>query len=133
MTDYIKLHQQLENVILAQEMWATIPKKNVYLNAWQQAKIVDTPSCGTIACFGGWCALYPAFRAKGVYIDPLGGMPMLDKEDNTLVAEEVARELFGDYDLFDHAYNSINTNNHHGEVSRRLRARRNVLEKALLN
>jgi hypothetical protein len=127
MTDYIKIYQHLENVILAQEMWATVPVENVQLNNWQTTDVVDTPNCGTIACFGGWCALYPAFRAKGVYVGPSMGMPEIDNGTRIIIGTGVAQELFGDYDLFSCA-RGLDSGTDHEIVSRRLSVQRERLE-----
>jgi hypothetical protein len=69
----IKVTQQQKlNQLSAKEMWLTVPTENVSWNLgdWREDNHFNyknsPPSCGTIACFGGWCAWWPYFRAQGV-------------------------------------------------------------------
>lgn len=69
--------EQRKNVRIFLERWATIPPENVYpeLNDWQKGRVRQKPTCGTIACAGGWMALMPEFQAMGIRPDPHSGAP----------------------------------------------------------
>lgn len=67
--------QQRNNALEALHvMWPSVPKKNVYkkLLNWRQRTTLNgehddyyaAPTCGTVACFGGWCEWWPNFRAQ---------------------------------------------------------------------
>jgi hypothetical protein len=59
-----------------------IPKKRIDLDGWQQnslpgdddsaAENASQIKCGTIACAGGWLALYPPFQELGLHPDATG-------------------------------------------------------------
>ena len=88
--------QQRDNALDAlNNMWPSVPPENVYpgLNAW--VRDAGQPNCGTVACFGGWCAWWPAFRDQGVVASASSGAP-------TILGRHfgVASDLFGNYDLF---------------------------------
>lgn len=59
--------QQYENLNEALKMWATVPPENVSRNLchWREKgdPLLEPPTCNTVACFGGWCAWWPAFMA----------------------------------------------------------------------
>lgn len=92
----MKTPQQIENIHEALRMWATVPPENVAgsLGAWSNSG--GRPHCDTHACFGGWCAWWPAFRAIGVRADPVGR-----PQTRNSWGHEVASELFGDDCAFD--------------------------------
>lgn len=101
----MKTEQQIKNLEEAlYVMWPSVPEANVAvaLKYWQEKPwtehcTADTKAtCGTIACFGGWVALYPYFQAQGVFPNPVNGAPMMPP----LAGSEVAEFLFGDADLF---------------------------------
>lgn len=99
--------QQLANIDLAERLWRERVAPNQViggLHTW-----VETPDCGSAACFGGWIARFPEFREMGVRrlkeIDPddyfgvvYGEAPAFDK-DNWGVRASIA--LFGDASLFE--------------------------------
>ncbi len=99
--------QQIENIREAIKMWETVPPENVAprLGFWRDgfgdphAGQKKPPTCGTVACFGGWLAWWPAFRAQGVEAWD-GGAPYLTWASQPW-AYMVSRELFGDDDMFD--------------------------------
>lgn len=77
-----RLEFWIANLKSAREMWLSIPPENVYpkLLNWRlkkrgrsQAHRLD---CNTVACFGGWCAWWPPFRALGVRPNCFG-MPIV--------------------------------------------------------
>ena len=77
--------QQRDNQLSAREMWLTVPEINVtpQLMRFRELDPRQTednrhlaPDCGTVACFGGWCAWWPPFRAQGVYTD-VEGIPRI--------------------------------------------------------
>ena len=92
--------QQIKNIEEAIVMWATIPPENVYpgLDDWRDfSKEIhaDKVTCNTIACFGGWCCHWPAFKAQGLKAERDGRPRLLD-----LSGSSVADWLFGDIDMF---------------------------------
>lgn len=103
MKQKIKVTQkQRDNLLEALNvMWPSVPPENVFpaLAAFRSGdKFKAKPTCGTVACFGGWCAWWPSFRAQGVRVNPDNvGAPMMG---NSYWAAEVAEKLFGDYGLF---------------------------------
>jgi hypothetical protein len=87
-------------------MWKTIPPENVsyQLETWRldnnSGQPDVPPTCNTIACFGGWCAWWPAFRQQGVksFFD---GSPSFRVDlDNYDMPYKVSQVLFGDRRLF---------------------------------
>lgn len=72
----------ISNLKVARARWLTIPPANVYpdLSGWNAAKhpVDYVPTCGSVACFGGWVALMPEFNALGVYPDTGNGAPLID-------------------------------------------------------
>lgn len=59
-------------------MWPSVPPENVYprLGFWRKGDATRPATCGTVACFGGWCALWPPFKAQGIAASSLG-MPIV--------------------------------------------------------
>jgi len=48
-------------------MWPSVPEANVvhYLSTWRgKEPAMQVPTCGTTACFGGWCEWWPPFRKQ---------------------------------------------------------------------
>lgn len=91
--------QQRDNALDAlHNMWPSVPPENVFpdLGDWRDAESDAKPSCKTVACFGGWCAWWPAFRRQGVRTfasgapRPIGGG----------FSSDVALRLFGSAGLF---------------------------------
>jgi hypothetical protein len=94
--------QQIDNIREAIKMWETVPPENVYpeLGDWRDGLaggLSRRPTCKTVACFGGWCAHWPKFRAQGLRADYWLGAPKLR---NTKEPFEVADIIFGDAGLF---------------------------------
>ena len=91
-------------------MWPSVPVDNVApaLRFWRDDHSCYGPNgsphrgadCGTVACFGGWCALYPKFRDQGV-TDSCSGAPMVVEGGRVVGAAAVAHFLFGDASLFE--------------------------------
>lgn len=123
--------QQRDNLLDAMNnMWPSIPPENVTekLSRWlHRISIEDgttSPTCETIACFGGWCAWWPAFRAQGVHADWRGApqMPGI----NTIESNEsaVCQHLFGYPNLFNmrghESGDSAFKGNDHALVTRRM-------------
>jgi hypothetical protein len=91
--------QQRANTLEALNvMWPSVPEKNVYpsLADWRRGESNARPTCGTVACFGGWCAWWPGFRAQGIR-PAYGGAPTSDAGGFSTDASE---HLFGDEWLF---------------------------------
>lgn len=91
--------QQRDNAIEALTvMWPTVPKENVApgLLTWRMdnrdtdsiIQELNPPTCGSIACFGGWCQWWPSFRQQ---YDQKYYWSMFT----------TARQLFGDGSLFE--------------------------------
>ena len=90
--------QQRANAIEARDvMWPSVPPENVEpaLAAWRRHGS-GKPSCGTVACFGGWCAWWPGFRAQGVRADELGAPTF----GNSAMPSEASCQLFGLSEMF---------------------------------
>lgn len=89
MSKIVQTAQQRANTLEALNvMWPSIRPVEVTkkLEGWR---------CGSTACFGGWCAVWPKFQAQG--LSPgAEGIPMLDGAIN-VDADDV---LFGDRNLF---------------------------------
>jgi len=72
----IQTKQQRENTLEALNvMWPSVPAKNVVerLKRWRDdADPEAAPDCGSIACFGGWCAWWPSFVSQGITVSMLG-------------------------------------------------------------
>ena len=93
--------RQRANALEARDvMWPSVPAENVtsLLSQWRLDAADEAPTCGTVACFGGWCAWWPHFQAQGIQSDHLTGAPRLNGEWGTsMLASE---RLFGDSTLF---------------------------------
>ena len=93
--------RQRKNLIEAKRMWLTVPEKNVVrgLSLWRSLYDKNrhlAPDCKTIACFGGWCAWWPAFRKQGIIASRTGG-PVFAFGKKSKGVSEV---LFGGESLF---------------------------------
>lgn len=83
-------------------MLPSIPEANIIprLEEWRRDPGPKTqwnifpPTCGTLACFGGWCLWWPRFRKQGLSVGYAGG-PIVPYEMVT-----AAEKLFGDPDIF---------------------------------
>ena len=61
--------QQRDNALLMlNKYWPSVPEANVVpqLATWRHDSARRKPTCKTVACFGGWDAVVPEFRAQGV-------------------------------------------------------------------
>lgn len=113
--------QQRDNALEALNvMWPSVPSKNVVrgLQTWREDDEGAAPDCGTVACFGGWCAWWPTFRRQGVRTNSYGAPTHRRLLD-------VSEFLFGDGDLFNvrsfHRADWIFNGTDHALVSNRLR------------
>ena len=82
-------------------MWPSVPPENVYpgLEDWRKFEGVTPPDCGTVCCFGGWCAWWPPFNKQGVQADPDGCCyPTTQDNGNALKASTL---LFGNPFMFE--------------------------------
>lgn len=95
-------------------MWPSVPPENVakHLGYWRDWAFKEKPHCGTIACFGGWCAWWPSFRAQGVRADIEDGGPRIPRGYGAVVS----KRLFGHYDLF-RIRGAIDIDDNHKSVS----------------
>jgi hypothetical protein len=68
-----KTEQQMQNLREALVWWQTVPEANVYpgLLNWSKDDSTET-NCGTVACFGGWCARWPGLVAQGLNLQANG-------------------------------------------------------------
>ncbi len=114
--------QQRDNALDAlNNMWPSVPPENVaiQLRKWREDDTATMPDCGTVACFGGWCAWWPAFRAQGVVAVGPGAPSHFPSGDS------VAHVLFGDYRIFyrryHHESDSMFKGTDHELVTRRLK------------
>jgi hypothetical protein len=79
MSKIIQTPQQRANTLEALNvMWPSVPPANVYkaLLDWRGGTepTFEPPTCGSVACFGGWCEWWPPFR-KQLRLEPNhGGM-----------------------------------------------------------
>lgn len=99
---------QRANALEARDrMWPEVEAKMVNLESWRSegpdADYSKRPDCGSTACFGGWVAWWPAFRAQGVTASPDTGEPMMGDPDESFPSI-VAEKLFGDRELFKSSY-----------------------------
>lgn len=88
--------QQRDNAVEALTvMWPSVPPENVSprLEMYRDSLKMD---CGSHACFGGWCAVYPTFVGQGLHFGRYG-LPAIGDE---LGGEPCADALFGDDLLF---------------------------------
>jgi hypothetical protein len=93
--------QQRANAVEALEvMWPSVPPENVirHLNHWREDAKGTPPTCGTVACFGGWCAWWPSFMNQGVKAAS-GGAPISPSQ--AAGQRHAEQFLFGDPEMFD--------------------------------
>lgn len=121
--------QQRDNALFARDvMWPSIPDENIIakLSTWRRRRNNGDPNdygfvvprkvdCKTVACFGGWIAANPYFKAQGVRADSEGAPVMGGRAS-------VAQALFGDSALGLFATNTTGTRSDRDEVTRRLTA-----------
>lgn len=91
--------QQRANALEALKvMWPSVPDENVYreLAWWRAGASHGAPDCGTVACFGGWCAWWPAFQAQGI-VAHASGAPSTPSGSGTFGTSQF---LFGQEDMF---------------------------------
>ena len=95
---------QRDNAISAKEMWNSVPEKNVMpdLDTWRHFTMGESvvPTCNTIACFGGWCAVWPPFQDQGVQPSRFGSPTIYNNNNNQREAYGVDTMLFGVGGLF---------------------------------
>jgi hypothetical protein len=104
MTTENNLQRWLANLAAAQAMMEKLPEEKLNLRSFRDPFGVEgestnfskPPECGTICCFGGWCAWEPASMALGVRAEPSLGCPELDFDVNA----SVSMFLFGDGEMF---------------------------------
>lgn len=113
--------QQRANALEALNvMWPSVPPKNVSprLRNFTENENDET-NCGTVACFGGWCARWPNFIAQGG-AGTSCGYPVLN--DGAGYVNAMAIKLFGvsAWPLFD-AREGHEDGTDHQIVSKRLR------------
>ncbi len=85
---------QRNNTLYAlHEMWPGVAPDKVVekLSTWRRGG-----GCGTTACFGGWVAVDPYFKAQGIWAN-LGGAPMEPDVSRDRYADNL---LFGDDNIF---------------------------------
>lgn len=107
MKRYQITQRQMDNLHEALKMWDTIPEQNVAykLGYWRSGgpslpPRYTEPTCGTVACFGGWCAWWPAFREQGVRANDSGAPQICNDKGTEVAGYDVARVLFGHSTLF---------------------------------
>lgn len=118
--------QQRKNTVEALEvMWPSVPAENVVagLIDWNEDDTGEMPTCKTLACFGGWCAWWPAFRRQGIRVSINGSPVVIHNIAGKFVL--AAYYLFGDSDIFDvrgHHHADLDTNamSDHAVVTNRL-------------
>lgn len=123
----IQTQQQRDNTLDAlNNMWPSVPEENVALRLsfWRESRSrAKKPDCNTIACFGGWCAVWPAFQTQGVSVHPAYGSPTTP--GNIYFPHEVAKALFGDVSIFNsrglHLADDNFTGSDHALVTNRLK------------
>jgi hypothetical protein len=96
--------QQRDNALEALNvMWPSVPPRSVDLGKWRDEDSPrlrnKPPTCGSIACFGGWCAWWPSFRAQGVRTSSYGA-PKMKGSPEWSGADDASSFLFGDRFLF---------------------------------
>lgn len=112
-----RIERQIENCLVAKAMMDSLPDSAILprLDDWANWEMRDEGphACGAAACFGGWVAVHPYFKALGV-IRWRDGSPMLQGR-----CLSVGETLFGVGGMFCGNYS-------HGlsdreEIDRRLR------------
>lgn len=117
--------RQRANAVEARNvMWPSVPPENVanWLSSWRLDSTSEVPTCGTVACFGGWCAWWPSFQAQGV--QSCGGTGAPELLGKFASSRHVSNELFGSQDMFftrgDHTADIGFTGTDHKLVTTRL-------------
>lgn len=138
MSNKEQLETWLKNCRIALRYWKTVPEKNVYPGLERWIKNSKKPhNCNTVACFGGWVAAMPEFKAKGVDVEPCYGDVRLRRPRMPdLFGASVANELFGDDTLFNPTGNcKFDLNklpaSDHAVVTNRIERRIAVLKEAI--
>lgn len=86
--------KQIENCLVAIDMVKSLPARAFTHD-------LQTWSCGSAACLGGWIALHPYFRKQGVKRDETDGSPYGgDTYSNHRWSTEISEDLFGESKLF---------------------------------
>ena len=91
--------QQRNNALEALHiMMPSIPEGDVVKNLehWAYGDLAKGIGCGTLACFGGFCAAYLPFIEQGAYVDSYGVTRVLDE----VSVGKVSDVLFGDRSMF---------------------------------
>lgn len=99
MSKIIQTPQQRANTLEALNvMWPSVPPKNVYrqLADFREGNRRTAPDCGTVACFGGWCAWWPSFVDQGIKVG-CGGKPVIAGFD---WAADASKHLFSYPQMF---------------------------------
>lgn len=100
-----KIERRIENVLVAQAMVLDLKPEQFTrgLSSWVESipglpteKALRQHACGSAACFGGWCAIHPHFRAQGV-ARAFDGAPMMRSGGGST---DVAIHLFGASNMF---------------------------------
>ena len=87
-------------------MWPSVPPENVaerlafYRDRQALGRRDSPPDCGTVACFGGWCAWWPTFRAQGVFAGDTGSPQTKQSIRTDRGAFVVSEFLFGYSEMF---------------------------------
>jgi hypothetical protein len=131
-TPVVVSQRQYDNIKDALEvMWPSVPEANVVpgLRRWREEGWFlgnKIPTCATLACFGGWCAWWPRFRAQGVR-SAHSGAPVVCPDGHSSV--EASRWLFG-YDFLFSARAPWERGTSHEIVRKRLE---NLLARAVVD
>lgn len=80
-------------------MMPTIPPEDIAPNLvyWRKKSFIGGVGCGTPACFGGFCAVYPLFYEQGVR-EYINGMPTDTRQIKQ--GDDIAEMLFGCDSMF---------------------------------
>lgn len=102
--------QQRDNALEALHiMMPSILEEDVVTNLehWNGGDLAKGIGCGTLACFGGFCASYLPFIEQGVCVESRG-MPTMSTgvSSREVSSRVVSNILFGDTSMFNCRYNS---------------------------
>ena len=95
--------RQYDNLLEAKKMWDSVPEKNVMpaLADWRSDRMKSkAPDCNTLACFGGWCAWWPAFQGQGVSVTSSGAPMIACSRDLIEQGAQLSKRLFGNENMF---------------------------------